>query len=364
MVLGGVETACALSLPWFSRNVERLLMIRRQILSCARPVFLLAAIALMIPGPGARSQDRAMQDRLDRLERDLSMLQRQVYRGGSAQVVSAGSNGAVDTELRMDRLETQMRELTGRVEEMVNHVDQLRNRLEQVNSDIDVRYSQGQPRNAAPNSHASAGISDTSASGPMAMRGPAPGAGPPRYQPTAELMPPGTLVPPPPNAPASAGTLTPRAPIPPRTELANAETGVLRPPSEGSFPRGSVSEQYNVAFGLLKQADYPAAEEALKTFMARYPKDPLAGSAQYWLGESYYVRGMYTEAASAFAEGYKNYPKGAKAPDDLLKLAMSLARASQKQNACIAFAQLDRDFPHPGSAIKERATAEKKRLGC
>ena len=73
---------------------------------------------------------------------------------------------------------------------------------------------------------------------------------------------------------------------------------------------------------------------------------------------------MYTEAASAFAEGYKNYPKGAKAPDDLLKLAMSLARASQKQNACVAFAQLDRDFPHPGSAIKERATAEKKRLGC
>ena len=340
-------------------------MIRRQILPRAHPAFLLAAIALMIPGPGAHSQDRAIQDRLDRLERDLSMLQRQVYRGGSAQVVSAGSSAAVDADLRMDRLETQMRELTGRVEEMVNRVDQVRNRLEQVNSDIDVRYSQGQPRNAAPNSRASVGISDTSATGPMAMRGPAAGAGPSRYQPNAELMPPGTPVPPPPNVPTSAGTLTPPAPIQPRTELANAASGgVLRPPSEGSFPRGSATEQYSVAFGLLKQADYPAAESALKTFMARYPKDPLAGSAQYWLGESYYARGMYTEAASAFAEGYKNYPKGAKAPDDLLKLAMSLARASQKQNACIAFAQLDRDFPHPGSAIKERATAEKKRLGC
>jgi tol-pal system protein YbgF len=345
-------------------------MIRRRILPRAHPIFLLAAIALMIPAPGARSQDRATQDRLDRLEKDLSMLQRQVYRGGSAQIASVGSSAAVDAELRMDRLETGLRELTGRVEDMANQVEQLRNRLEQINSDIDVRFGQGQPRAAAPNSHASAGMSDTGASGPVAMRGPAPDARPTRSQPPAELMPPGALVPPgalgppPADVSASAGTFMPPGPTQRKTELATAGTGVLRPPSKGSLPTGSASEQYNVAFGLLKQADYPAAEEALKAFIARYPKDPLAGSAQYWLGETYYARGKYTEAASAFAEGYKKYPKGVKAPDDLLKLAMSLARADQKQNACIAFAQLDREFPHPGSAIKERAMTEKKRLGC
>jgi tol-pal system protein YbgF len=163
----------------------------------------------------------------------------------------------------------------------------------------------------------------------------------------------------------SAGTLTPPAAAHTRTELTTAaNSGPFRPPSERSFPGGSASEQYNVAFGLLRHADYPAAEEALRAFVAQHPKDPLAGSAQYWLGETYYARGMYSEAASAFAEGYKNYPKGAKAPDDVLKLAMSLARANQKQNACIAFAQLDREFPNPGSAIKERAMVEKKRLGC
>ena len=75
-------------------------------------------------------------------------------------------------------------------------------------------------------------------------------------------------------------------------------------------------------------------------------------------------RERYAEAASAFAEGYKRYPKGAKAADDLLKLGMSLGRTNQKQNACVAFAQLDHDFPNPGNAIKERAVAEKKRLGC
>ena len=90
----------------------------------------------------------------------------------------------------------------------------------------------------------------------------------------------------------------------------------------------------------------------------------MAGNAQYWLGETYYVRAKYLEAATAFAEGYKRYPKSAKAADGLLKLGMSLARANQKQNACVALAQLDQAFPAPGAAIKAHAEAEKKRLGC
>jgi tol-pal system protein YbgF len=90
----------------------------------------------------------------------------------------------------------------------------------------------------------------------------------------------------------------------------------------------------------------------------------MAGNAQYWLGETYYTRNKYLEAASAFAEGYKRYPKSAKAADNLLKLGMSLGRANQKQNACLALTQLDHDFPHPGASIRERAAAEKKHLGC
>ncbi len=90
----------------------------------------------------------------------------------------------------------------------------------------------------------------------------------------------------------------------------------------------------------------------------------MAGNAQYWLGEAYYARARFIEAASAFAAGYKRYPRSAKAADELLRLGMSLARANQKQNACVALAQLDHDFPNPGSAVKEHAAAEKKRLGC
>jgi len=359
-------------------------MIRRLILRPPHSIVFLALVVMALPTPAARAQDRAMQDRLDRLERDLSMLQRQVYRGGPSPVVGAGSAGTVDAELRMERLEAQMRELTGRVEDAVNGVEQLQRRLEQINSDIDLRLSQGPgqsqgpPRNSAPSGHASAGIADSSPAGQFAMRGPSPTANSARPRLTTDPMPPGTLVPPPPDRPGGgAGTLTPPG-TPPVTspgtprgatqsgpEALNVATaGNFRPPSVGELHTGSASEQYNSAFGLLKQADYPAAEEALKTFVAQHPKDALAGSAQYWLGETYYARGRYAEAASAFAEGYKNYPKGTKTADDLLKLGMSLARTNQKQNACIAFTQLDHDFPNPGSSIKEHSVAEKKRLGC
>ena len=121
------------------------------------------------------------------------------------------------------------------------------------------------------------------------------------------------------------------------------------------LPGGSATEQYNYAFGLMKQANYPAAEAAFKEFVEAHPKDQMAGNAQYWLGETYYARGKYMEAASAFADGYKRYPKSAKAPDALLKLGMSLARAEQKQNACVALAKLGDEFPHARIVVQVSA---------
>ena len=135
--------------------------------------------------------------------------------------------------------------------------------------------------------------------------------------------------------------------------------GNLRPPSAGELPAGSASAQYNAAFGLLKQADYPAAEEALKTFIAQHPKDPLAGSAQYWLGETYYARGRYAEAASAFAEGYKNYPKGTKAADDLLKLGMSLAPRQPEAERLRGVRPAGSRLPQPGK-LDQRALGRRE----
>jgi|SRR5271166_4980574 len=338
-------------------------MLRRSPLSHARPTLLLMVFAIALPTQAAWPQDRGTQERLDRLERDLSMLQR-VYRGTGGSTVLAGAGAAVDSELRMDRLETEMRELTGRVEDAINGVEQLRRRLEQINSDIDVRFGQSQGQPTTTPRSASGGAVASATAGTLPARGGLPVAS---ATPPAPPMPAGTQVPPP-YIPTGLGTLTPpknSSPTQPVPEPVGAGLGApFRQPASGALPAGSASEQYNFAFGLLKQADYPAAEEALKSFVRQHPDDGLAGSAQFWLGETYYQRERFADAASAFAEGYKRYPKGGKAADDLLKLGMSLARANQKQNACLAFVQLDHDFPNPGSAIKERATAEKKRLGC
>jgi tol-pal system protein YbgF len=325
----------------------------------------LILVAVLAPAI-AHAQDRGADDRLGRIERDLNMLERQVYRGAptsSGGVPSAtGSTNAADIEIRMERLEAQMRDLTGRVEEIAKGLDQLKQRVEQINSDLDVRFSElsGNPsagavagRPAAQNPPRGAGDTTRFAGAPSALGAPA-----------APGPPPGTVVP----APALGGGLNPifNTLSPPGSAPSSPPLAAPTEPAsaDAPLPHGSANQQFNYAFGLVKQADYPGAETALRAFLEAHPNDPLAANAQYWLGETYYARNKYMEAAAAFAEGYKRYPKGSKAADDLLKLGMSLARADQKKNACLALTQLEQAFPNPSAAIKERSSAEKKRIGC
>src|SRR6516225_10443662 len=203
-----VDAARALP-PAFGRISRGLRMLRRSTLPHARPTLLLMLLAVALPSQPTRSQDRGMQERLDRLERDLSMLQRQVYRSAGSPV-PPGSPGPVDSELRMDRIETQMRELTGRVEDAVNGVEQLRRRLEQINSDIDVRFGQGQGSPPAPPPRsAGGGTVASAAAGTLSVRGAPPPASAAPAAPPYPPMPPATLVPPLSYAPAGPGTLTP-----------------------------------------------------------------------------------------------------------------------------------------------------------
>ncbi len=359
-------------------------MFRRSFLPCACLIAL--GVVVLVAPMRAWGQDRSTQDRLDRLERDLNMLQRQVYRGAPAPVGdSGGGGGAVNAEIRMNQLESQMRGLTGRVEEFTNQITQVRQRVEQLNSDIEMRLNQ---RGAGPGPIAAAAPPPARPGMAAASRAdrqpPQPDPdddddAPPRRAPGGApmgLMPPAGAAPgvyggygPAGRSSPTFGTLTPPGMAPPPAAGMPGDDGPQfatagAAPAGGTLPSGSATEQYNYAFGLLKQANYPAAETALKAFVDQHPRDAMAGNAQYWLGETYYTRNKYMEAAAAFAEGYKRYPKGTKAADGLLKLGMSLGRANQKQNACVALGQLDRDFPNPGASIKERAAIEKKRLGC
>jgi tol-pal system protein YbgF len=362
-------------------------MIRHWFLPPIRPTLLLTLLAIGAAVPAARSQDATTQERLDRLERDLSMLQRQVYRDGVSPgddtSNGAGGNLAVDTQIRMDRLEQEMRDLTGKVEDEANQIQQLRQRLEQVNSDVDTRFGElnqgaGPARSGSPpptsaprpairqEAFARQGTTDENADLPVNGAAPPPNYGsPPSASPYGVPAAVGAFAP----TPDTSGTLTPPEASPPvaaRSALERASTaaGSGLSPAPQTLPSASVSAEYNAAFGLLRRADYPAAEGAFRNFVEQHRDSSLAGSAQYWLGETYFARGRYSDAAVAFAEGYKRYPRGPKASQTLLKLAMSLGRASQKQNACIALSQLDHDFPHAASSVKELADTEKKRSGC
>jgi tol-pal system protein YbgF len=174
-----------------------------------------------------------------------------------------------------------------------------------------------------------------------------------------------------------------RGPVPPATgssvstnsgssdQIGRLSTGPSSP-SSGQTAAASISESaaptakqlYETAFGQLLQHDYGAAEQSFDEFLKRFPNDGLAGSAQYWQGESYYARGQYRAAANAFLKGYQTYSRSPKAPDSLLKLAMSLERLGQKEAACSSHAEFAAKFPSASAELKARSQAERQRIGC
>jgi tol-pal system protein YbgF len=134
--------------------------------------------------------------------------------------------------------------------------------------------------------------------------------------------------------------------------------------SPAVLPAGSPRDQYDFAYKFLLQRDFESAETALGAFVTANPEDSLAGNAQYWLGETFYVRGDYPTAARAFAEGFQRYPDSAKAPDNLLKLGMSLAQLEQNADACITLKKLRIEYPDAPTSIVQRADREIGRLQC
>lgn len=123
-------------------------------------------------------------------------------------------------------------------------------------------------------------------------------------------------------------------------------------------------DRYNFAIGLLARQDYPAAEGAFREFVGAHPGDRLAGNAQYWLGETYYVRNDMTKAAQTFLEGVKKYPDGPKAADTMLKLGMSLTAINQKTEACGVFGEMKNRFPNLSRDTATGLAAARERANC
>ena len=302
-----------------------------------RLTFLLALVlgAGLASGEAVWAQDantQAMIDRIDRLQRELVTLQRQVYKGEAPPALAAAGTSGITTtaaariEQRLSQFEAELRMLTGQVEEAVYRNNQLRERLERLATETDFRLLQLEQ---APRPEAAPGVA---------------GTGQPRVLGTVS------------QADLEALRSQPVESASPAAQQAAAPGYALA----GETPE----EQYRHAFGLLSQANYGEAELALRTFVELNPQDPLAGNAKYWLCETFYVRQDYQQAAVTFAEAYQEYPNSGKAPDNLLKLGMSLSALGSKPDACGTFVELLKRYPKAAATVIQRAKQERQRLAC
>lgn len=283
--------------------------------------------------PSAWAQSaQDVQSRLQRLENELQTLSRAVFRGETPPAGAAAPTGSPDLEaqanlqVRITQLESQLSTLTGQLEEQRHEMRRLHQTLQEATARIEALES-------APTPQATPLVNEPLSS----QTGQAP-----------EITPEGT-------APAVSPSVRP--------------LGTLRqgdadmPPGTVLTTPGGPADLYEQAFSLLRNQDYAAAQARFQEFLERHPDDALAANAKYWLGETFYVRGNFEQAARVFAETYQDYPEGGKGPDSLLKLGMSLANTGDEDSACLTYTQLRSQYPEAESVIA-RAQREMDRLEC
>ena len=134
--------------------------------------------------------------------------------------------------------------------------------------------------------------------------------------------------------------------------------------TEKLLPDSSPKEQYEFAISFLKVGDYETAEFALKEFVDLNSNHELAGNAQYWYGETFRVRQLYQDAATAYLDGYQKYPKSSKAPVNLLKLGVMLVQIGEKTQGCSMILGVKDQYPKANQSVIQKAEYEKKKFNC
>ena len=133
---------------------------------------------------------------------------------------------------------------------------------------------------------------------------------------------------------------------------------------EKILPNDKPDKQYEFATSFLKQGDYTTAERALREFVMTNPEHKMAGSAQYWYAETFRIRQLYTDAASAYLEGYQKYPKSEKAAINLLKLGVSLVQIGEKDQGCLMITGVKKEYPDAKQSVLQKAKYEEKKFEC
>ncbi len=134
--------------------------------------------------------------------------------------------------------------------------------------------------------------------------------------------------------------------------------------AEEKFFQMSLQITISVCYSFLKVGDYSTAERAFREFVDTNPEHNLAGNAQYWYAETFRIRQLYTDAASAYLEGYQRYPKGEKAPINLLKLGVSMVQIGEKDQGCKMINGVEEQYPEANQSVIQKAKYESQKFEC
>ena len=285
---------------------------------------------------------KSISDQIQVITKDLKTLEKAVYQKSDITVSSSttktkfdGLNEDILTKhlLKLNEIENQFRELTNKFEEVNFKLDKLSSRVTKIQSDNQLRFSDlesgtANPKNKQANLPGTSKPQDFGAS--------------PGYQ-TKNLPSEQTI-----NSVESAQTVI--------TEQPEKKDSLL--------PDKPPKEQYEFAVSFMKIGDYETAEFALREFINKNKDHDLAGSAQYWYGETFRIRQLYSDAATAYLDGYQNYPKSKKAPDNLLKLGITMVQLGEKDQGCKMISGLKKEYPKASKSVLQKAQYEQKKFKC
>jgi len=292
---------------------------------------------------------------LDQLQKDIKTLEKAVYSGSielnSDSSVNLNSNLDNNSEdvltrhlLKLSEIENQFQELTNKFEEINFKLDKLSNRMSKVQADNQIRF-QDLENVVSSDSTTNKLTKKTNNEQKEVL----PGSSQPQdlgsisYKDTATN-----------ETSQKTNSVDSTALV--VTETFQAEEKIL--------PNESPDKQYQFATSFLKVGDYSTAERAFREFVDTNPEHNLAGNAQYWYAETFRIRQLYTDAASAYLEGYQRYPKGEKAPINLLKLGVSMVQIGEKDQGCKMINGVEEQYPEANQSVIQKAKYESQKFEC
>jgi len=316
---------------------------------------LLFLIFVNFPNKGF-SDNHNLKEVIELIQKDLRTLERAVYSENlSSSQQSNDTTGNIDQNseevltrhlLKLSEIEKQFQELTNKFEEINFKIDKLSSRLSKVQADNQLRFQQLEEGKQINNLSESQQLSSLSNENEEKIL---PGSSQPQdlgsisYKDTETNLEDQIT-----QSVETTGTVV--------TETFQAEEKIL--------PDAPVGKQYEFATNLLKVGDYNTAERAFREFVITNPDHELAGSAQYWYAETFRIRQLYTDAASAYLEGYQKYPKSKKAPINLLKLGVSLVQIGEKDQGCLMITGVQKQYPEANQSVLQKAKYEEKKFEC